>query len=95
MRAISASGSAVEDRGASPARSSFSFISLSAPFVQSGALRAALHYKRELLQSIRRKVPKRLRNLLSQSSTELSPNWTVTTVPASTSVPPATDWVMA
>ena len=33
--------------------------------------------------------------LLSQSSTELSPNWTVTTVPAAASVPPGRDWVMA
>ena len=34
-------------------------------------------------------------NLLSQSRTELSPNWTVTTVPAATSVPAGRDWVMA
>ena len=32
-------------------------------------------------------MPKTMQNLLSQSRTELSPNWTVTTVPAATSVP--------
>ena len=36
-----------------------------------------------------------MQNLLSQSSTELSPTWTVTTVPAAASVPPGRDWVMA
>ena len=92
MRAISVSGSAVEDRGVSPARRSFSVISFPPLLCSLALLARALHYKRELLQSIRRKVPKILRNLLCQSSTELSPNWTVTTVPASTSVPLATDW---
>ena len=94
MRAISVSGSAVADRGEIPFRRSLSFMEHS-PFCSVWHTDAAPHYKQGVLQSIQRIVPNTLQNLLTQSNRELSPNRTVTTVPASACSPGSRDWEMA